>query len=87
MLAEMPWWLVMIVVFSMMGWISRMGHREGGRRKTLRDKEVERLESALTERDQVIEDLQRRVGEMEERLDFTERLLTERSQPAVGHRE
>ncbi len=38
-----------------------------------------RIEAALAERDTVIEDLQRRLSEMEGRLDFTERLIATRS--------
>lgn len=44
--------------------------------------DVERLESAIGERDGVIEDLQRRLSEMESRLDFAERLITEKSPAA-----
>ena len=40
------------------------------------------VESALSQRDQVIEDLQQRINELESRLDFTERLLAERREPA-----
>ncbi|MGH7562057.1 MAG: hypothetical protein ACRENB_13685 [Gemmatimonadales bacterium] len=85
-LADMPFWLVMIIVFSVVGPMMRFASREGrywGRhagRRVLADQEVARMEAALAERDQVIEDLQRRIGEMEERLDFTERLLASRSQ-------
>ena len=91
--AEIPWWIVMIIIFSIVGPVTRIATRESrywgrhGVKKILRDQEVDRLEGAIAERDQVIEDLQRRIGEMEERLDFAERLLTERSQPAAGHRE
>jgi uncharacterized protein (DUF3084 family) len=53
------------------------------------------MEDALLERDEVIEDLQRRLSEMESRLDFTERMLarapatagpaaTEREQAMTG---
>jgi hypothetical protein len=44
--------------------------------------EAKRLDAAIAERDVVIEDLQRRLSEMESRLDFTERLLAERHDPA-----
>ncbi len=90
-LAEFPWWLAMIILFAIIGPVTRIASRESrywsrtGARKILRDQEVQRLESALGERDQVIEDLQRRVSEMEERLDFTERLLATRSGDAAEH--
>lgn len=41
--------------------------------------EFARLDAALAERDGQIEDLQHRLSEMESRVDFAERLLTERS--------
>jgi hypothetical protein len=44
--------------------------------------DVERLDAALAERDGVIDDLQQRLSELESRLDFTERLLAERHEPA-----
>jgi hypothetical protein len=44
--------------------------------------DVERLENAISERDGVIDDLQRRLSEMESRLDFAERLITEKSSAA-----
>jgi len=47
--------------------------------------EFARLDAALTERDGVIEDLQHRLSEMESRLDFAERLLTERSSTPAEH--
>jgi hypothetical protein len=85
--AAMPTWLFIVIIFSVMGPMMRMmfggrGFYSPSRWKRL-DRgmadDVARLDSALAERDTVIEDLQRRLGEMEERLDFTERLLAERS--------
>ncbi len=87
-LAEFPWWLGLIIVFSIMGPVTRVATREGrywsrkGGRRILADAEVARLEAALAERDQVIDDLQRRLLEVESRLDFTERLLADRKEPA-----
>ena len=86
--AEMPWWLGMMILFGFVGPLMRMGMRGGpwGRRgpRTLHDPDVQRLDAAIGERDQVIEDLQRRLGEVEERLDFTERMLASRSAEAVS---
>ena len=56
-------------------WAAR--ERVGGKKARLKKNEVARLESALGERDMVIEDLQHRLSELESRLDFTERLLSE----------
>lgn len=86
--ADMPWWLGMMILFGFVGPLMRMGMRGGpwGRRgpRTLQDPDVQRLDAALGERDQVIEDLQRRLGEVEERLDFTERMLASRSETVSG---
>ena len=86
--AEMPWWLGMMILFGFVGPLMRRGMRGGpwGRRgsRTLHDPDVQRLDAAIGERDQVIEDLQRRLGEVEERLDFTERMLASRSAEAAG---
>jgi hypothetical protein len=84
--AAMPTWLVFVIIISAMGPMMRMIFGGGFQRphKWKRFErgtadDVARLDSAIAERDTVIEDLQRRLGEMEERLDFTERLLAERS--------
>jgi len=85
--AELPWWLVMMILFGFVGPLMRIGTRGWGRRagsKALRGPEVQRLEAALGERDQVIEDLQRRLGEVEERVDFAERMLASRSAETVS---
>ena len=84
----MPKWIVLIIVLSAIGPMMRMifgehasSRRKGGHRAR---EENERLDAALAERDVVIEDLQRRLNELESRLDFTERLLAERrEQPAL----
>ena len=78
-------WIVMSMMFigpvmrMMFGsrssyWTAR--ERLGGKKARLKKNEVARLESALGERDMVIEDLQHRLSELESRLDFTERLLS-----------
>jgi hypothetical protein len=86
--ADIPWWVVMMILFGFLGPLSRMGRsRRSWSRKELPDPDVQRLEAALTERDQVIEDLQRRLGEMEERMDFTERLLANRKEELVSPRQ
>ena len=79
-----PSWMTFVIVFALVGPVMRMvlGSRFRSRwqgRYSLGDSGGSaRLDSALAERDAVIEDLQRRLSEMESRLDFTERLLAER---------
>ena len=79
--AAIPGWVFIIVVLSAMGPMMRMifGDYASPRRHKRLDKggtaEIARLDAALAERDTVIEDLQRRLSEMESRLDFTERML------------
>jgi hypothetical protein len=82
-------WLAVSIMFA--GPIMRMifgdrsaytgiaGERQNGKKNRLKRGELTRLEAALEERDTVIEDLQHRLSEMESRLDFTERLLSERA--------
>lgn len=53
-------------------WRLRMAGRHGGPR-------LEQLEQTLERRDQEVAQLEARVAELENRLDFTERLLTDRS--------
>ena len=69
---------------SMMKWLFSDGDSSS---KRLSGKHGRRaaaeLEAALEQRDLVIEDLQRRIGELESRLDFTERLLTEKRDAAA----
>jgi len=81
-LAAIPGWVMIVVVFAAMGPMMRMifgEHYSSSRRLKRFDKrgteEIARLDAALAERDTVIEDLQRRLSEMESRLDFTERML------------
>ena len=80
-------WIAMSVMF--MGPVMRMmfggrnAHWMGewdGKKSRIKRNDVARLEAAIGERDTVIEDLQHRLSEMESRLDFTERLLSERTQ-------
>jgi hypothetical protein len=54
--------------------------------------EVERLDAAISQRDDVIEDLQQRLSELESRADFAERMIANRSdepapkeQVTIGH--
>ena len=44
--------------------------------------DVERLDAEIANRDAVIDDFQRRLSEVEARLDFSERLLAERANVA-----
>ena len=43
-----------------------------------------RVERELDEQREYVDSLERRVAELEERLDFTERLLAQRNQAAPG---
>jgi hypothetical protein len=80
----MPSWMIFVLIMIFMGPVMRMmfGGRGGwGRPDRLESgarTELKRLESALAERDLMLEDLQHRMSELESRLDFTERLLAER---------
>ena len=85
--AGWPAWVLVIMAFSMMGPLMRMlfGEPAGGRKRLRgRSEEFARLDSALAERDAVIEDLQQRLSELESRLDFTERLLANPRIPEEG---
>jgi hypothetical protein len=89
--AAFPSWLIILfaVMFfgqAMRGMFGYRSRRWGGRWKYeplggAGQDEVKRIDAAIAERDMVIEDLQRRLSEMESRLDFTERLLSERHDP------
>jgi len=91
--AAIPSWM-MIVLFAMfMGPMMRMmfgGRGPWGRHDRVDGAgpgEIRRLEGALAERDVMLDDLQHRMSELESRLDFTERLLAERRDPAqLGER-
>jgi hypothetical protein len=89
--AAWPSWTVIILVMVFMGPMMRMmfGSRTpfvlGGRfnrSRRLHRAEAEDLETAISERDTIIEDLQHRLTEMESRLDFAERMISERREPA-----
>lgn len=84
--AGFPIWLMAVLAFMFMGqmrFIARRGRmdRFGPYDRKGRDRGIDaaKLDAALGERDQVIEDLQHRLSELESRLDFTERLLAEKS--------
>jgi hypothetical protein len=79
--AEFPWWMI-FVFFGM--FMAAKGAVRGGRRPErlggrARD-EIKRLEETVANRDAVIDDLQHRMSELESRLDFTERLLSEKTE-------
>lgn len=83
--ADIPVWLILVIFFGAMGPMMRMifggwnsgtwPHHKSGKRSS----DIARLDAQIAERDVVIEDLQRRINELESRLDFTERLLAERA--------
>ena len=86
----MPSWMIFVLIVMFMGPMMRMmfGGRagwgkpdrfEGGAKA-----ELKRLENTLAERDLMLEDLQHRMSELESRLDFTERLLSERNASPAG---
>jgi hypothetical protein len=86
MLAQFPSWMMFVLLMMFMGPLMRMMFG-GGRGKQDRldgsaRNEIKRLENTLAERDGMLEDLQLRMSELESRLDFTERLLAERKEPA-----
>ena len=80
--AEFPWWMIFVVFGMFMAAKGAFFH--GGRRpERLGGKtreEIKRLEETAANRDAVIDDLQHRMSELESRLDFTERLLSEKSE-------
>lgn len=87
-IAAFPTWMIFIFVMAFVGPAMRyvfgsrysgLGRQWGGDGR-LGKRDVERLEAALGERDAVIEDLQHRLSEMESRLDFTERLIAQKSE-------
>ena len=91
--AGLPAWaiiLIVVMVAGQMRFIMGGGFRgrRGNRWERMAERnglsgagraDVERLEGAISERDGVIDDLQRRLSEMESRLDFAERMIAEKS--------
>ena len=81
-----PFWIFILFAIFFVGPMMRSIFGEGDRAaRRIRGKQGRQaaeaqLESALEERDQVIEDLQRRISELESRLDFTERMLAGRKE-------
>lgn len=83
--AAWPSWMIFIFAMAFMGPAMRymFGREHGARwegKGRLQKRDAERLDAALAERDAVIEDLQHRLSEMESRLDFTERLIAQKSE-------
>ncbi len=83
---RIPGWVFIIFMVFWLGpamkWM--FGGPESKRvRATKQGKLDQRIDAALQERDQVIEDLQHRISELESRLDFAERMLAERKEPAA----
>jgi hypothetical protein len=85
--AAWPTWMTFVILMMFVGPAMRavFGGGRYGRldrwRNRLPRQESEQLaslEAAVTERDTVIDDLQQRLSELESRLDFAERLLSER---------
>jgi hypothetical protein len=78
--------MMFVLIMMFMGSMMRMmvgGGKRGrwGRYERVESgsqEEIRRLEGALADRDVMLDDLQHRMSELESRLDFTERLLTER---------
>ena len=68
-------WLMPFLLFVMLA-----RHRHGDRWAMAGREGSPRLERELDEHRVYVEGLERRVAELEERLDFTERLLADRSQ-------
>jgi len=91
--AAWPNWMVFVIIMAAMGPLMRVifgqrafSARRWGRLDRGDTEAIARLDNAIAERDTVIEDLQRRLSEMESRLDFTERLLAERKEPVIANR-
>ncbi|HEV8149102.1 MAG TPA: hypothetical protein VGP61_02860 [Gemmatimonadales bacterium] len=90
--AAFPSWIFILFGFMVFGQVMRGifgGYRPRGRWRFeglagMGQEEVKRLDAAIAERDVVIEDLQRRLSEMESRLDFTERLLARPPESGAG---
>lgn len=83
-----PTWIVFVFMAFWLGpamkWMFGSAERAAKQvRPNRHGKLDQRLDAALLERDQVIEDLQHRISELESRLDFAERLLAERREPAA----
>jgi hypothetical protein len=72
-------WLIPFLFFCMM---ARQRRREHWARAI--PSSPPRLERELDEQREYVDSLERRVAELEERLDFTERLLAQRNQVASG---
>ena len=80
----LPEWLVIVLGFMLVGSIARaIGGGGGGQRRLKNVKEMERRLEELEESQRQLgagagdtTALERRVGELEERLDFAERMLT-----------
>lgn len=86
--AQFPSWMMFVLIMMFMGPMMNMmfgGRGRWGKHNRVEGEgrgEIKRLESALAERDAMLDDLQHRMSELESRLDFTERLLAERRDPA-----
>jgi len=89
--AAWPTWMTFVLLVMFVGPMMRMifgridphSLKRGRWRRSLAESEdIGRLDAAIAERDTVIEDLQQRLSELESRLDFAERLLAERRNPA-----
>ena len=81
-----PYWIFILFALFWIGPMMRAMFGEGDKAaKRIRGKHGrkaadDQLETALEQRDQVIEDLQHRISELESRLDFTERMLAGRKE-------
>lgn len=82
-----PFWIfILFAIFAIgpaMRWLFGQGDHA---RKRIHGKQARKsetnLDAALEQRDQVIEDLQQRISELESRLDFTERMIASKKDPA-----